>query len=349
MCLIIKQTAANPLTREESDAIYRRNKDGFGVAWHDDDGTVQYWRRVPVDADDAWMLYQSALSLATPDRPIALHWRMATHGHVVDDLAHPFGLPGGVLIHNGVLPYWGSVAAPGQSDTAALAAAIAAIVTRAADDGLSPDAVYGSDTFKSWLSKEAQGSAILIVRKDGVIDHYGNAGLVHADRWMSNTYAGPSSIYPPRPAVSPPTWSTWRGWDDGWDDRTPTTPTTTVNRAMTKAARKRAALRRVRATPSSVDPRALIAGGLYLPPMSIRAAAEALAAVAPAGSGWFLLDEDVDVVRWGIEQFAETLTPHAGFAVRVVDLTSDRVLIRVVDMSDASARRRGRDDPPGWC
>lgn len=347
MCLIVKQTASNPLTREESDAIYRRNRDGFGVAWHDDDGTVQYWRRVPVDADDAWMLYQSALALATEARPVVLHWRMATHGRVVDELAHPFGLPGATLIHNGVLPYWGSVAAPGQSDTAALADAVAAIVTRAADDGMTPEDVYGSDPFRAWLAKEAQGSAILIVRKDGVIDHYGNAGLVHADRWMSNTYAGPASIYPPRPVSPVSPWSTWRGWDDDTDRPALSSMAT----ALTKASRKRAALKRVRSAPPSpsVDPRALIAGGLYLPPMTIRAAAETLAAVAPAGSGWFLLDEDIDVVRWGIEQFAETLTPHVGFAIRVVDLTSDRVLIRVVDMSDASERRRGRDDPPGWC
>lgn len=344
MCLIIKQTANNPLTREESDAIYRRNKDGFGVAWHDDDGAVQYWRRVPIDAADAWHLYQSALALATDTRPVVLHWRMATHGHVVDELAHPFGLPEATMIHNGVLPQWAAVAAPGQSDTAALADAITRIVTRAADDGMAPDDVYGSETFRAWLAKEATGSAVLIVRAGGVIDHYGNSGLVHADRWLSNTYAGPASIYPPRPVSPVSTWSTWRGWDD--DDRP-----AMAAMAVTKAARKRAALKRVRSAPSSssVDPRALIAGGLYLPPMSIRAAAETLAAIAPPGSGWFLLDDDIDVVRWGIEQFAETLTPHAGFSVRVVDLTSDRVLIRVVDMTDARERRRGRDDPPGWC
>jgi hypothetical protein len=362
MCLILKQSiASQPLTPDEVRAIYRRNSDGFGVAWHDDTGVAQHWRRVPVDAADAVFLYDLAFRLAT-DRPVVMHWRMATSGHTVDDLAHPFSVPGGSLIHNGVLPDWAARARPGQSDTAALAEHVSAVV---AGSGMTPAEVYTSTTFREWLEREVKGSAVVVVRDGGHIDHYGNPGLMHADRWLSNTYAGPASIYP-TPARS--VYSGWGGWatyDDG-DDRRPSydrrwtrtraggwqldtasTPTRTsptsdkppADRVITSvvtASRKRGRLRAARGKASPADiwgpPDLTRRGTIYAG--TIRGAGEYLAAFASASAGWFLLDDDVDVVRWGISEHIDTLRSADGLTVRVVDLPDDRIAIRVVDEWD---------------
>lgn len=376
MCLIVKQNAAKPLTRDEVAAIYRRNSDGFGVAWHDDDGAVRFWRRVPVSVDDAIHLYDHAIRLATEDRPVVLHWRMATSGHVVDDLAHPFSIPGAVLVHNGVLPAWAAVAAPGQSDTAALAAHITGAVERL---GVDPAEFYDTPEFRTWLQKESTGSAILIVRDGGSIDHYGNSGLTHMGRWLSNTYAGPASIYPTTYA------SSYRGGWSRWDDDTPPhgtprpigpkhvatvgglwvqteaggwhyhptadkpatvtasdKPATVQSIGAVTRRRKKAKIKRRAAIRGVCDAGVCDADALadaitrpgVLWAGTVRDVADAMLATCPAGAGWFLADDDPDVVRWGVTEYADTLRPADGLAIRVVDLPRDRVVVRVVDVVD---------------
>jgi hypothetical protein len=201
MCLIVDQHKNTPLTDEELRSVYRKNSDGMGAVYTER-GRLKAWRYVPKNADDAIAAYRVTLDRA--DDRVVWHWRFATHGVVSVAMSHPFGLPfGAYLLHNGVLGAWGNRAASGESDTACLARHIAAIATHAS--------TYDDPRFRAWLAREVQGSAVLIVRRspdDGrmVVDRYGNEGIHHADRWLSNTYAGPSSLYPP-PVWTPRQWS----------------------------------------------------------------------------------------------------------------------------------------------
>ncbi len=201
MCLIIDQRKTSPLSDDELRSVYRKNADGMGAVYTEK-GRLKAWRYVPQNADDAIAAYRVTLERA--DDRVVWHWRYATHGTVSVAMAHPFGLPfGAYLLHNGVLGAWGNRAGPGESDTACLARHIAAIATHAS--------TYDDPRFREWLAREVQGSAVLIVRRspdDGgmCVDRYGNGGINHADRWLSNSYAGPASLYP-APVYVPRQWT----------------------------------------------------------------------------------------------------------------------------------------------
>lgn len=208
MCLIIEQPAGNSLTRAEVDDIYSRNRDGFGVVWIEG-STVKTWKAVPRDAADAWRMYQPVAGLHC-----VLHWRMATHGPIVDEMAHPFDVVDGQLaiVHNGVLSQFGSAT---ESDTAEF------VRTR-----LVPAAAVGLDAVDAAIREVVAGSVIVVATPAG-FTRYGRAGLEHAGRWYSNTYAwsAPSQYrYSVRPTAA------WyvdddTAWDRYWADRFPSSST----------------------------------------------------------------------------------------------------------------------------
>jgi hypothetical protein len=180
MCLILKLPAGDTLTDAEILDVHRRNPDGFGAVWHDATGSVRTLRTMPRKPADAIRDFRLARD-ASPGE-MWLHWRMATHGVVSLEMAHPFRLPGGVaLVHNGVFASWGDHE---RSDTAELCQDI--LTPYIAQYG---PAVLGSDAFRQWAEKHLKGSAVVMFGPDGAVHRFGNAGLAIGERWYSNTYA----------------------------------------------------------------------------------------------------------------------------------------------------------------
>jgi hypothetical protein len=100
MCLLIARLKGDwlPSEREFSNA-WKRNSDGFGIAWAQK-GKLHTHKTLS---------YQDALGLVRTipkGAPALLHWRLGTHGSVSLDNCHPFPLPkssGWIGAHNGVL------------------------------------------------------------------------------------------------------------------------------------------------------------------------------------------------------------------------------------------------------
>ena len=105
MCVIIVKQS-NVREYPEFDILYSSNPDGVGIAiWNGEtwvvEKTIDYYA-----AKGLWDKFCNAKA------PCAAHFRMATHGQISDDNAHPFPikLRGGRqawLFHNGVLHGWG--------------------------------------------------------------------------------------------------------------------------------------------------------------------------------------------------------------------------------------------------
>lgn len=197
MCLIIQHTPTNgqALSDTEVRDVYSRNRDGFGYMWVEN-GTLQTRKGVPSDATQAVEWYREA---ATKPGVVVVHWRMATHGRVVQSLAHPFYLsPDVAMVHNGVLSGWGLGRADDVSDTSEFAGAVASWLSAWGHlEG------HRHPTLVGWIDKEVRGSAVVTmgVGPDGLasVHRHGNPGIHYADRWYSNTYAWSG---PPRPVAS---------------------------------------------------------------------------------------------------------------------------------------------------
>jgi hypothetical protein len=289
VCLIIDQNKTTPLTDDEIAAIYRRNQDGMGAVYTVK-GRLKAWRYVPENAADAIRAYRATLAQA--DDRVVLHWRYATHGVVSPAMAHPFALPfGAYLVHNGVLVAWGAKALPGESDTACLVRHIVAAATHAS--------TYDDPRFRSWLAAEANGSAILIVRRspvDGsmVVDRFGNAGIDHNNRWLSNSYAGPASLYP---APDRPAW-TWASSSSS--------------------------------SSSSSGPLRLDRSGIPWGPGHMADLVRFVQASGWHGS-WALGSSDPDIVAWGIGEWLSEQRDKAadGLDVSLKTLHGGRVMVHV--------------------
>ena len=174
MCLIMRlNRQSEPLTRAESDDIYRRNSDGIGIV--SPSGRV-IARTLVRDADHAW-------SLVSGVRDGWIHWRLATHGTVSSDNVHPFDVGHGcALLHNGILRGgWGDAL---RSDTAHYASALRDVVTRHGVKRTLADAGYRRALVQP-------GSVLVVVgpHLDGGQIISDRDGVQHKGRWYSNAYA----------------------------------------------------------------------------------------------------------------------------------------------------------------
>ncbi len=196
MCLIIHQQAGDRLTRDEIADIYNRNRDGFGVMWID--RGVQIWKTLPTDADDAWKAYEWLAG-----HECVLHWRMATHGAVTYDNAHPHVVIENqiALVHNGVFSQFGSRE---KSDTVEFTQHLQTFIGQP-EDLTQPDVA-------AYLDKLVTGSSVVFATPSG-FRRIGRAGVTVGDRWYSNTYAWSapwSLVSPGRPVAT--ARHTSRGW-----------------------------------------------------------------------------------------------------------------------------------------
>lgn len=104
MCIGILTTPGKMITDDVFRRCWRANNDGFGMAYVGDGGDVVI--------DKGWMACDRALdaykriadSRKMADKPMLLHFRAATVGHVGAGTCHPFRVKGGAMVHNGT--FW---------------------------------------------------------------------------------------------------------------------------------------------------------------------------------------------------------------------------------------------------
>lgn len=117
MCLLIIQKAETKFDREDIVDFYRRNDDGIGVMWSEDN-TLRVQKMIPKTQNDAWEFYNEFIA----GKDCVWHLRMKTHGHIDIDNCHPYEVFGDnspmplYMAHNGVLAC-GNVSDVRKSDT----------------------------------------------------------------------------------------------------------------------------------------------------------------------------------------------------------------------------------------
>lgn len=111
MCLLIYAKDASLVPDKHIISAYNTNSDGFGI-WFVDDGKLQVVKNVynhPHDALDLWRSRDGR-------GPVSCHFRMATHGTMNQDNAHPYVITRKeecgrdiVMGHNGVISQVGAM------------------------------------------------------------------------------------------------------------------------------------------------------------------------------------------------------------------------------------------------
>lgn len=98
MCLIINIQPKFSISKELMDNFAKRNNDGFGMMWIQDN-RLCHMKFGPDKMQDLFSMYESIKAYEG-----FIHLRMRTHGHTNQEMAHPFNCGYGIyLMHNGVI------------------------------------------------------------------------------------------------------------------------------------------------------------------------------------------------------------------------------------------------------
>lgn len=204
--------------------IYARNSDGFGFMWMKQ-GQLYTWK----DTGNARKFLKAFRQVeAEAEGEWAVHTRMATHGEVNPEMAHPYpvdaevvGEASIVMMHNGILAH-GNTADRKKSDT-----------WHYVNDYLRPLlAKFGTElldtpAFAKLIGSDIGNNRFVLMATDGKIRIINrHQGLVWNGMWLSNTYAWDAEKFgavKPRVKYTPvaTTGSAGNGYMSGW------TPTTT--------------------------------------------------------------------------------------------------------------------------
>ncbi|GAF85368.1 unnamed protein product, partial [marine sediment metagenome] len=182
------------------------NADGTGIMYRGQDGNVIGMKSVKAHWDN--MLKDTGL---TKHHEFALHWRMATHGAVSDELCHPFPFNREVLLE----PYW-------KADCG--------IMHNGVMSNLNIRNAKLSDTaqfiqycikgkLKPWLPKSKglvegilNGDRLLVWHKDHPVTLYGNWEQ-YKKCYFSNSYSLPTKKIGYQTTGYPPQYNTHNQWD----------------------------------------------------------------------------------------------------------------------------------------
>lgn len=183
MCLLIYKPSNVSVPSANLLHAARVNPDGAGIAYYRK-------RKVHVVKSPRWSGNDVVRELERiADAPAIIHFRMATHGSVSRDNAHPFSLPHGhAAAHNGVIP--GMTCRPDESDTRAFLR-----------DFVAPYLDKSGDVSPSLLSR--WGKEVGCSNKLAIMAPTGKVHLINESSgtwidgaWYSNTYSLPFSASP---------------------------------------------------------------------------------------------------------------------------------------------------------
>jgi len=103
MCLATLTLDGATLTDEQITNAWNANSDGAGIAYFADNGTVQAFRTLSLAKFRRG--YARLVSEGAHHRPMAIHFRLATHGDRTIANVHPFRMDEHTMvIHNGIFP-----------------------------------------------------------------------------------------------------------------------------------------------------------------------------------------------------------------------------------------------------
>jgi hypothetical protein len=114
MCLATLTLDGATLTNEQIRNAWCANSDGAGIAYFDGKGIVRAFRTLSLPKFERG--YARLIEEGAHKRPMAIHFRLATHGDSTIANVHPFQMDEHTMvIHNGMFPIEGSGS---RSDTA---------------------------------------------------------------------------------------------------------------------------------------------------------------------------------------------------------------------------------------
>ena len=192
MCIVIYKQAGKMVDTNVLYQCWENNPDGAGFVFPADNGQLEMrkgymkWK----DFKKAWKSVKSALL----DRPVVIHFRIATHGMVNPANTHPFWIEEGrcALAHNGILTGTGAVYGNGgaKTDTQMFADNYLAPLYRQYPDCFEHEAVV------QLLNKVCGSSKLAIMHNMGKVTLINERdGVWEEDIWYSN------NGYKKRPAV----------------------------------------------------------------------------------------------------------------------------------------------------
>ncbi len=108
MCWILQTTKPRQLDMAVAESVAGKNPDGIGLMWFNRSGFLNTHKTVlgKTGFQDWWYstYWDAATEAEDAGSELALHMRLATHGAVNVEMAHPFPAGNGVqLMHNGVI------------------------------------------------------------------------------------------------------------------------------------------------------------------------------------------------------------------------------------------------------
>ena len=217
MCLL--QTGSSAAIRAQLlntpgliEDVYESNSDGLGVMYTEH-GALVTARILPKHHLEA---REFLAALPDDSRPLALHWRMRTHGAITLDQCHPYDVDEETaLMHNGILDT-GNAADTSKSDTWHFIADYL--------QNTGPDVLHNPGYLKM-LGEFIGNNRFAIMSADGRLSVVNkDQGIEHDGVWFSNTYAWSPHLliptYKPRTVYGNyGNYGRWRGhtWDfDTW-------------------------------------------------------------------------------------------------------------------------------------
>lgn len=218
MCLLIvgsSDTIRSQLldTKGLLEDIYTANSDGLGLMFAVDSHITSH-KYLPRSAAQAAKFLNRVMP--RDDTPIALHWRMKTHGLIDMENCHPYEINAhAMLMHNGIL-HTGNKKDPKRSDTWHFARDY--LSTMDADQ-------LHNEQFRTLLGEFIGNNRFAILTSDGrmsVVNR--DQGIEHEGVWYSNTYAWDPALlipgYRKADKFSGFGYSSYQGWvDDDWFNR----------------------------------------------------------------------------------------------------------------------------------
>jgi len=170
MCWMTVKKAGNPVNEEYVDKAQKHNKDGYGVAWYEND-YVQTYKTFDYEKF-------KGICKALEKHTLVIHLRHTTKGNNSYANIHPFEIPSGVMFHNGTMYKAPSTGV--KSDSQGLADIISQCTYEEISDILPLIKPYVDDKINRLVFFEDSGEIIIINDELGIYDDNGD--------WYSNDY-----------------------------------------------------------------------------------------------------------------------------------------------------------------